>query len=67
MDGALKEVTKYLRVKHNDWPLGYDIEIAFAGGADAIFLPSKNEIFIYLVFQKIKQLSMSTLKFLNFT
>ena len=29
MDGALKEVTKYLRVKHNDWPSGYDIEIAF--------------------------------------
>ena len=29
MDSALKEVTKYLRVKHNDWPSGYDIEIAF--------------------------------------
>ena len=29
MDSALKEVTKYLRVKHDTWPSGYDIEIAF--------------------------------------
>ena len=24
MDSALKEVTKYLRVKHDTWPSGYD-------------------------------------------
>ena len=29
MDGALNEVIKYLRVKHEKLPSGYDIEIAF--------------------------------------
>ena len=29
MDGALNEVIKYLRVKHETLPSGYDIEIAF--------------------------------------
>lgn len=29
MDGALKEVIKYLRVRHETLPSGYDIEIAF--------------------------------------
>ena len=29
MDGALKEVIKFLRVRHQAWPSGYDIEIAF--------------------------------------
>ena len=29
MGGALKEVIKFLRVRHRDWPKGYDVEIAF--------------------------------------
>ena len=30
MGSALKEVIKFLRVRHEKWPRGYDVEIAFA-------------------------------------
>jgi hypothetical protein len=29
MDGALKEVQKYMEVRHNGWPTGYVIEMSF--------------------------------------